>query len=217
MFIDFEPYNDGWETFYATPEQYGFIPKTLEKKSGVNHSENAAIGFSVVIPKSVEDSYATMDLSKFAGKTINVRLYLKSESQGTVTLGILENEREDVVTTQLDSEWTQVTFSYQFNEKQGEKALFFQGDGTDDFYIDDISITMTEAGNRYETQVLKDSETPEEPISSEAGKETSDVTPQASPSSDVHNSPYPIIIVVCIIIALVGLIAYIVRKKAGKK
>lgn len=218
MFIDFEPQNDGGETFYATPEQYGFIPKTLEKKSGVNHSENAAIGFSVVIPKSGEDSYATMDLSKFAGKTINVRLYLKSESQGTVTLGILENEREDIVTAQLDSEWTQVTFSYQFNEEQGEKVMFFQGDGANDFYIDDISITMTESADRYETQVLKDNGTTEEPISDEAGKEASDdIPPQSNPSSDAHNSPYPIIIVVCIIIALVGLIAYIVRKKAGKK
>lgn len=238
IFIDFEPYEEAGATVLATPEQYGFTPKTLTKKAKVNHTKDANVGFSAVIPNSAKNSYATMDLSKFAGKTINVKLYLKSESQGTVTLGILENESQDLVTAQLDAAWTEVTFSYQFGEDSCERALFFQGDGVDVFYVDDISITMVEEKDRYEAQVLKEGEadgTTEESAANESVEEDSDtesdIAPnngqdeadnaaqQLNPSSETNGSTYQWIIVICIVIALVVIILYIVmvKKKAGKK
>lgn len=228
MNIDFEPYEEGGTTVLATAEQYGFTPKTLMKKAKINHTENAAVGFSVVIAKSGEGSYATMDLSKFAGKTINVKLYLKSESQGSVTLGILEKERQDIVTAQLDTEWTQVIFSHQFSEEECERALFFQGDNADDFYIDDISITMVEETDRYETQVLKDGEAAEEAATNESVEEDSDTdqgdanntTQLSDPSSDTNSSVYKTILVCCMIAFLAGIAAFITymrKKKAGKK
>lgn len=218
MFIDFEPYKEDDTVVFATPEQYGFSPKNLEKETHINHSKDANIGFSVVITKSGEDSYATLDLSKFAGKTVNIELYLKSKSQGTVTLGILENEHQDIVTAQLDTGWTQVSFSYQFNEEQCERALFFQGDGTDDFYVDDISITMVEAKDRYETQVLKENDATKEPVPNGAGEEASnDIVQPSDPSSDRNNNTHKIIIVFFITVVFVGLIICIVKKKAGKK
>lgn len=233
IFIDFEPYEEGGATVLATPEQYGFTPKTLTKKAKVNHSKDAKVGFCAVIPNSDKNACVTMDLSKFAGKTINVGLYLKSESQGTVTLGILEtvkDERQDMVTAQLDTEWTQITFSYQFGEEACERALFFQGDGVDVFYIDDISITMVEEKDRYEPQVLKEGETgetTEESAANESVEEDSNIdqsepdhtVQQSNPSSETNSSPYQLIIVLCIVIALVGLVvgAVIVRKKTGEK
>lgn len=233
IFIDFEPYEEGGATVLATPEQYGFTPKTLTKKAKVNHTKDAAVGFSAVIPNSDKNAYVTMDLSKFAGKTINVGLYLKSESQGTVTLGILEtvkNSPQDLVTAQLDTEWTQITFSYQFGEEACERALFFRGDGVDVFYIDDISITMVEEKDRYETQILKESETSEtteESAANESVEEDSNIdqgepenkVQQSNPSSETNNSTYKLIIVLCIVIALVGLVAgsVIVWKKTGEK
>ncbi|MDE6320089.1 MAG: hypothetical protein K2M22_10410, partial [Lachnospiraceae bacterium] len=188
----------------------------------------AAVGFSVFIAKSGEGSYATMDLSKFAGKTINVKLYLKSESQGSVTLGILEKERQDIVTAQLDTEWTQVIFSHQFSEEECERALFFQGDNADDFYIDDFSITMVEETDRYETQVLKDGEAAEEAATNESVEEDSDTdqgdanntTQLSDPSSDTNSSVYKTILVCCMIAFLAGIAAFITymrKKKAGKK
>lgn len=227
LFIDFEPYEEGGTTVLATPEQYGFTPKTLMKKAKINHTEGVAVGFSAVIPKSGNDSYATMDLSKFVGKTINVGLYLRSESQGSVTLGILEKEKQELATAQIDAEWTQVTFSYQFSEDDCERALFFQGDGTDDFYVDDISITMVDEKDRYETQVLKGGETGEtieEPAADESVEDDSNTdqgdvnnaAQQPNPSSETNNGAFKIIIVLCVIIVFVGIIAYIVKKKAGK-
>lgn len=218
MFIDFEPYKEGDTVVFATPKQYGFSPENLEKETHINHSEDANIGFSAVITQSGEDSYATMDLSKFVGKTVNIKLYLKSKSQGTVTLGILENGQQDTVTAQLDTGWTQVSFSYQFNEEQCERALFFQGDGADDFYVDDISITMVDAKDRYETQVLKENDTAEEPIPNESGEEASNdiVQPSESPS-DRNNNTYKIITAFFIAVVFVGLIICIVSKKAKKK
>lgn len=242
IFIDFEPYEEGGATILATPEQYGFTPKTLAKKAKVNHTKDANVGFSAVIPNADKNAYVTMDLSKFAGKTVNVGLYLKSESQGIVTLGILEtvlNSPQDLITAQLDTEWTQITFSYQFREEPCERALFFQGDGVDVFYIDDISITMAEEKDRYETQALKEGETTEEPAADEAVGEDSDAesnmesnadskidqgdsdhtAQQSIPSSETNSSPYQLIIVLCIVIVLAGLVtgSVIVWKKAGKK
>lgn len=197
------------------------------KKAKINHTEGVAVGFSAVIPKSGNDSYATMDLSKFVGKTINVGLYLRSESQGSVTLGILEKEKQELATAQIDAEWTQVTFSYQFSEDDCERALFFQGDGTDDFYVDDISITMVDEKDRYETQVLKGGETGEtieEPAADESVEDDSNTdqgdvnnaAQQPNPSSETNNGAFKTIIVLCVIIVFVGIIAYIVKKKAGK-
>ena len=210
----------------------------MTKKAKVNHTKDANVGFSAVIPNSDKSSYVTMDLSKFAGKTINVKLYLKSESQGTVTLGILENESQDLVTAQLDTAWTEVTFSYQFWEDPCERALFFQGDGVDVFYVDDISITMVEEKDQYEAQVLKEGEadgTTEESAANESVEEDSDTesdiasnngqdeaddaVQQSKPSSETNGSTYQWIIVICIVIALVVIILYIVmvKKKTGKK
>lgn len=243
MFIDFEPYEEGGTTILATPEQYGFTPKTLTKKAKVNHTKDAAVGFCAVIPNSDKNAYVTMDLSKFTGKTINVKLYLKSESQGTVTLGILEtvkNSPQNLVTAQLDNAWTQITFSYQFGEEPCDSALFFQGDGVDVFYVDDISITMVEEKDRYEAQAIKEGETgettedastnesveeksiTESDTGSDADSEIDQGEPEnmvqkPNPSSETNSSTYKLILVLCIVIVLVGVVGIMVRKKAGKK
>jgi len=246
IFIDFEPYEEGGATILATPEQYGFTPKTLTKKAKVNHTKDAKVGFSAVIPNSDKNAYVTMDLSKFAGKTINVKLYLKSESQGTVNLGILEtvkNASQDLVTAQLDDAWTEVAFSYQFGEEPCDRALFLQGDGVDVFYIDDISVTMVDEKDRYEAQAIKEGETrgtaEDESAANESVEDDSNlesdtdfdadsdidqgepgnVVQPSNPSSETKGSTNKPIMAVCLIIVLAGAVLGIVmvRKKAGKK
>lgn len=233
LFIDFEPYKEGGATVLASPEQYGFFPKTLGKKARVNHSKDANIGFSAAITAAGENSYATMDLSKYAGKTINITLYLQADSNSAVTLGMIDKETSEIVTAQVNTNWTKVTFSYQFDEEQRERALFFKGDGVVDFYVDDISVTMVEEKDRYETQVLADTEEPEgtsdEALEDAAG-ETTEVTtedktdnentfesqPQVSDRADGQSSV--VIWVVGIgIVMVAGLVIILLKKKGNKK
>ena len=229
LFIDFEPYKEGGATVLASPEQYGFFPKTLGKKSRVNHSKDANIGFSAAITAGGENSYATMDLSKYAGKTINVQFYLQADSNSAVTLGMIDKETYEIVTAQVDTNWTRVTFSYQFDEEQRERALFFKGDGAVDFYVDDISVTMVEEKDRYETQVLADAEEPEGTsgeASEDAAGETTEVTtedktdnenpsesqPQVSERADGQSSVV-IWVVVIGIVMVAGLVIILLKKK----
>lgn len=229
LFIDFEPYKEGGATVLASPEQYGFFPKTLGKKSRVNHSKDANIGFSAAITAGGENSYATMDLSKYAGKTINVKLYLQADSKSSVTLGMIDKETYEIVTAQVDTNWTRVTFSYQFDEEQRERALFFKGDGAVDFYVDDISVTMVEEKDRYETQVLADAEEPggtSGEASEDAAGETTEVTtedktdnenpsesqPQVSERADGQSSVV-IWVVVIGIVMVAGLVIILLKKK----
>lgn len=235
LFIDFEPYKEGGATVLASPEQYGFFPKTLGKKSRVNHSKDANIGFSAAITAVGENFYATMDLSKYAGKTINVQLYLQADSNSSVTLGMIDKETSEIVTAQVDTNWTKVTFSYQFDEEQRERALFFKGDGTSDFYVDDISVTMVEEKDRYETQVLADAEKPEDTsgeASEDSAGETTEVTtedktdnenpsesqPQVSELADGQSSVVIWVVVIGIVIVMVaGLVIILLKKKGSKK
>ena len=142
--VDFEPYKEGGATVLATPAQYGFVPANMTKMAKINHTEGAAVGFSAVVAKNGEDSYATMAVSKFAGKTINVTVFLQSKSSDTVTVGVIDSESVDIITTDIDTDWTQVTFSCKFSEEERERRIFFRGAGGDDFYLDDISITMVD-------------------------------------------------------------------------
>ena len=236
LFIDFEPYKEGGATVLASPEQYGFFPKTLGKKSRVNHSKDANIGFSAAITAASENSYATMDLSKYAGKMINVQLYLQADSNSAVTLGMIDKETSEIVKAQIDTNWTKVTFSYQFDEEQRERALFFKGDGTADFYVDDISVTMVEEKDRYETQVLADTEEPES-AGSEAVEdtdmepsETSEVTTEDKPGDEnakeniaqvTDGNEGQSTVVVCVVIAVVVIVAVLgillVKKNGNRK
>ena len=156
--IDFEPYKEGETTVLATPEQYGFLPADMTKMAKINHTPGAVVGFSAVVSKSGEDSYATMDVSKFAGKAINVTLFLQSKSSDSVTVGVIDSDSVDIITTDIDTAWTKVTFSCKFSEDERERQIFFRGAGADDFYLDDISITMVDDKEMTEPLAVKEQE-----------------------------------------------------------
>ncbi len=159
MSIDFEPYKEGDKTVLATPEQYGFMPKFLTKKAKVNHTPNAAVGFSMAITRNEENSTASLDLSKFAGKAINVAFYLKAENAEKVIISMMDGTENEIVSADIDAEWTYVAFSYKFDEAEGtERQLIIKGSGADDFDLDEMVLTMVEDKDMVETVVRKDGE-----------------------------------------------------------
>lgn len=186
--IDFEPYKEGGATVLATPAQYGFVPANMTKMAKINHTEGAAVGFSAVVAKNGEDSYATMDVSKFAGKTINVTLFLQSKSSDSVTVGVIDSESVDIITTDIDTDWTQVTFSCKFSEDERERRIFFRGAGADDFYLDDISITMVDDKEMAEPFAGKEKD--EEQQSAERNGQKEESTESASEIENEKDSTY---------------------------
>lgn len=144
MFIDFEPYKEDGVTKLATPEEYGFEPSNMVKKKDINHTKDALLGLSVVVSVENEDSYATMDMSRFAGKNVDIKLHLTSDATDTVSVGICDPEEEEMLAASIDTDWTVISFSHKFSEGAGNKLMYFRGTKSADFYIDDISITVVE-------------------------------------------------------------------------
>lgn len=143
MMIDFEPYQDGGGTVIASPDQYGFTPKNIGKVAKINHTADSPVGFSAVISTKQEKSYAAMDLTKYAGMNLLIKGYISSKSSDTVSVGIIDgDETIEKVTVEIGEDWTEVSFTCQFSEEKLSRSLYFQGAGADDFYLDDISITM---------------------------------------------------------------------------
>lgn len=219
ILIDFEPYKEGETTVLATPKQYGFVPENMTKTANSNHTQDAPIGFSAVISKSDEDSYATMDVSKYAGKTINVKLYLQSKSKDSVTVGVIDSDSVDIITTDIDTSWTQVTFSCKFGEDERERRLFFKGAGADDFYLDDISITMVEDKEMAEPLAVNEQQIAELSEQKEEGKEnTSEIVSEEEDTYDSEASDKGVVGIIAgilgvIIILAVALIVMVKRRK----
>ncbi len=141
--INFEPYKQGTETVLATPEQYGFEPKLMSKKAKINHTSDATVGYSAAVTVDGEKSYATMDISKFAGKNVFIQFFAQSKTLDSLNVGVIDSlDNNMFISADIDSEWTLISFSYKCKDDSSVQKLYFQGAGADDFYLDDISITM---------------------------------------------------------------------------
>lgn len=227
MVIDFEPYKDGTTTVMASPDQYGFEPLNMTKKAKVNHTEGASVGYSVNVTTDHENSYTTMDLSKFGGKTIRVEAYISSASTDTVSVGIIEGDSKEMVSTAIDGEWTKVTFCYKFDETNAERKLFFRGGGADTFYLDDISVTMIEDSRMTDAFAGKEGQEDAAPVESETvkesvaeSKETSAVSNNTAATETAESSSAgKIIAVIVAALAVIAIGAGIVltKKKKGPK
>ena len=71
---------------------------------------------------------------------------------------MIDSDSVDIITTDIDTAWTKVTFSCKFSEDERERQIFFRGAGADDFYLDDISITMVDDKEMTEPLAVKEQE-----------------------------------------------------------
>lgn len=205
MFIDFEPYKEDGVTIMATPEEYGFEPSNMTKKKGVNHTPDALLGLSAVVTVADEDSYCTMDMSKFAGKNVNVKIYLTSDATDTVSVGVCDPDETELVSASIDTDWSVVSFNHKFAEEAGNKCIYFRGTKSADFYIDDISITIVEDGETMEAYAAKDGDEIVEAAATEGEviKANEDGADDATKSTK-SRTPIVIIILVAAIVILVA-------------
>lgn len=150
MFVDFEPYQEDGATVMATPEQYGFEPKNMTKIAKINHTPGAKVGFSAVITKDAMGGKATLAVSRFAGRSVRVEMYLQSKSADAITICVEDGSEQEMIATKLDTGWTKVSFCYTFSGDDSLKSIIFAGAGADDIYLDDVSITLIEESDMTE-------------------------------------------------------------------
>ena len=165
--IDFEPSVTDGTSSNSTPDELGFIGRgsghqaTIMLKIKVNHTEGAAPGFSLQVRREEADATLRYDISRFAGHTIRLSYYVKSEDMifrtgidGYEDAGVIEidtappvleeatAEGEEPVTA--EPEWKLVDTVIKLPEDLESASLFFETDGAGEFYIDDFTISMAD-------------------------------------------------------------------------
>lgn len=178
VLIDFEPYKEGDSTVLVTPQSVGFLDLKLTKQSKVNHTIGAAVGFSLKVDKGITDKFASMDISRYKGKTIKITAYACSDDKDTVLMGIKTSDgtMTDLYEADTNSvdEW--VKFSGTFNmPEEGDTYLYFKGLEDTTYYVDDLSIEMADENGEFasgpceEKKLITDS--PEKTDNSDEGNE----------------------------------------------
>lgn len=186
--IDFEPYKDenGVNTSYSAesagfmPRGTGHIPK-LRPVTGINHTENAVLGFSLLCERAEQDATCMINVSKYSGRNITFTAYVKTDDT-EVSIGLDTGESKELKKIKSDGNWKAISKNTDIPEKLDSAFIYFETNGKADLYIDDISIIYT-----------KDGEEPAPVISD--GDSESDISPEPADSGEstvVSPTPVPV-------------------------
>lgn len=152
--IDFEPYVlDGAKTAVVLSE-VGFTSPKLQLQPRVNHTEGAAIGYSVKCDPGISGENIFFDLTSYKGEQVTITAWLNT-ADDRITMGITDNRdaelphgtseiTDDSVTrhsADVKGEWVQLSFTGKLPNKKGI-YLFFRAENGSTFNIDDLCITL---------------------------------------------------------------------------
>ncbi len=142
--ITFEPYKGADGVVLVNPFEAGFLPKDLHNKAQINHTPDAAIGYSMEIPSSVENQTVTMDISHFKDKNILVKAYVYSPDNDVIKAGVTSMissaNPEALATVTASNEWTQISFVTSVDGNA--KRIYFTGEAGKTYYVDDFEIEI---------------------------------------------------------------------------
>ncbi len=167
-FITFEPYKENGATVVVEPSTVGIVPRgsghrsIVSLKPKINHTEDAAIGFAVCCERNEQDATLKIDISKFSGTNLTVRLFAMSDDP-EIRFGI--DGDSPVVLKEKNvkaDDWTEVAFNFDV-PKSKSVYLYAETDGHANFYLDDISFVYTKEGE--EKPVITDDDFNEGSIS----------------------------------------------------
>ena len=166
-FIDFEPTIIDGSSSNKTPEQYGFVSRgsghqaVIMLKIKVNHTEGANPGFSLHVRREEQDATLRYDISRFIGHTIKISYYYQS-ADAQLFMGVDGYEDGGVREYDIAGEdWQLIEATLKLPEDLESAALFFETDGTSEFFIDDFSITVADdadAADGFDAQTSGDAE-----------------------------------------------------------
>ncbi|MGN0143321.1 MAG: endo-1,4-beta-xylanase [Roseburia sp.] len=165
LYVTFEPYKEDGKTKTVTPQDIGAVSRGSGHQSVItivneeNHTEGAAIGFSLRVRRNEQDATMKMDVSSYIGKTINITAFAKTQDK-KLRMGLDTAEPKQLAEQTTSEDWVELSAVCTIPEELNSAYLYFETDGNADFYLDDISIVCqdeealsTESGNANEEQV----------------------------------------------------------------
>lgn len=152
--IDFEPYVlDGAKTAVSLNE-VGFTSPKLQLQPRVNHTEGAAIGYSVKCDPSISGENIFFDLTTYKGEQVTITAWLNT-ADDRITMGITDNREADLPhgtseitddsvirhSADVKGEWVQLSYIGKLPNKKGI-YLYFRAENGSTFNIDDLCISL---------------------------------------------------------------------------
>lgn len=154
-FINFEPYYDESGELVPTDlTDKGILPRSsghlayINLAARKNHTPDQAIGYGVKVSRDDKDANVKLDISRYAGSTIELDLFVMTEDN-TILLGIdgsypyvLDKAQGKGVS---NDSWVELSTKFTVPEGLGSVYVYVETDGTNDIFLDDISIKLVEA------------------------------------------------------------------------
>lgn len=154
-FINFEPYYDEAGDLVPTDlASNGIIPRSsghlayLNLAARKNHTPDQAVGFGVKVSRDDKDANVKFDITRYAGNVIDLSLFAMTDD-AVITIGIdgsfpLVLDKKQAKGTDSDG-WVELSRKFNVPEGLGSVYIYVETDGSNDFFIDDISIKLAEA------------------------------------------------------------------------
>lgn len=145
IFVSFEPYKEGGKTRTVTPQDVGIYGRGSGHQAAIvlvmdeNHTEGVTKGFSLRVRRNEQDASMKMDVSSFIGKTVAITAYVKTQDK-LIRLGLDTVPGTLLAEKEAAGDWVEVSSVCKIPEDLNSAYIYFETDGSADFYVDDISI-----------------------------------------------------------------------------
>lgn len=187
LLITFEPYTEAGKTKTVEPKAVGIFRRgtghqaRLMPAAKINHTEGAAVGFSLKVSRNEQDATMKLDVSRYAGKNVTITAYVMTEDK-KIRMGLETDAGTQLLEVDSVSEdWAELSVNYTLPEDAPAAYLYIETDGKEDFYVDDISVVI----NEDDTAVEKAGEGPAD---SGAVDDASGTSEEAGEGADLNAS-----------------------------
>ncbi|MCR5739089.1 MAG: endo-1,4-beta-xylanase [Lachnospiraceae bacterium] len=216
ILIDFEPVQVDGSWTNRVPSEWGFVSRgaghqaTIMLKMMVNHTEGTNTGFSLQVRRDAVDATLRYDISRFAGHTIHIAYYIKSEDKQLV-MGVEGFDNAGTVSFETpEFDWTLIETTLKIPEGLDTVGLYFETEGAGEFLIDDFAITLADETVMEDGFEKSEEEIPAAPADGEAAGSGTENLPNTSGGLQTHQ-------IIGILVLLAAIIAIAAGVVLGKK
>ncbi len=118
-----------------------------------NEQSHTANGHSLKVKREAQEASMSFDVSKYIGQTVDVKAFVKT-TDAKIKLGL--DGSSPVLIKETDAQadgWTEVNATYTIPNTLTSANFYLETDGTADFYVDDISVTLGDYKDDVETEL----------------------------------------------------------------
>nr|MCR5432535.1 hypothetical protein [Lachnospiraceae bacterium] len=97
--------------------------------------------YSLKVSRKENDATLKYDVSMYAGKTIDVKLYVMTKDKAVIA-GIDREESVPLAAIPATGEWDEVSFRFSIPEDTPSEYIYVETDGHADFFVDDVNVKI---------------------------------------------------------------------------